>query len=316
MSETIEGYIDSLKRKSSKTKEIRRYALKRLENWADKRIEDLEEADVEDFIEDLQAEGLKNSTINNYLSAVRQYFKYLRKNLPIGVNEQELRETLIKQKRYDQIIDVKNLQELGKQKEAIPKSTIEDLLKRAKEHNTRHYRIIVLLAYFGVRKGELLNLQHDHVDRDDRKIRIVESKTLAGRREIPYAEAIGPFLEGNDDSEYVVGKDYSVSTFNYLLNTYQNESTGNLYPHRFRETVDTYLIEAGVDKYIINQLMGWKGQGDMADYYRGKTKRLEFEKRTAMEDKHYLLPILKDVEKGEKEKDEEKEKNRSRRGGV
>lgn len=309
MSEQIEAYIDSLTRKSSKTKEIRRLALKRLESWVDEGIDQLEEADIEKFITDLQQQGLKNSTINNYLSAIRQFYRYLRKNLPIGVNEQELRETFTKQKRYEQIIDVKNLQELGKQKEAIPKSALEDLLKRAKENNDRHYRIIVLLSYFGVRKGELLNLKNENVDREDRKIEITDAKTPAGRREIPYAEAVEPFLEEIEDCEYVIGKEYSHAAFNYLLNRYQNEGTGNLYPHRFRETVDTYLIEAGVDKYIINQLMGWKGRGDMADYYRGKTKRLEFEKRVAMEDKHYLLEILEPVEEAEKVESDTPEKN-------
>lgn len=311
MSDTIEAYIKSLRRKTDNTKAGRRNALYRLENWADREIDELTEGDIEDFIAYLKDEGIQNSTINNYLSHIRQYFRYLRKNLEPGVNEDELRAALLAQKRYNNIIDVANLPERERVKEAISHRGLKDLLLNAKSRNKKHYRVFVLLAYFGFRKSELLTLRCEDVDRDKREIHIRDSKTAAGHRTVPYAPKLDDLLAcdgdllltGYGDSEY------SDASINWMLKEYENDVTGHLYPHRFRITLDTYLIEAGVEKYIINQLMGWKGQGDMADYYRGKTKRLEKEKREAMEEKHYLLPILEEIERAETEKEAENKKS-------
>lgn len=301
----IEGYIDGLKRKADKTKQMQRVALNRLDEWADGNIRELTEEDIEDFIVNMKEEGLMNSSINNYLSAIRQYFKRLRKNITPGVNENELRTALLNQKRYNAIIELKDLPKTQTEKEAIPKDALKELLYKAKADNEKHYRMIVLLAYFGMRKSELLALNCEQIDRENRTIRIEGSKTQSGRREIPYAKEIEPFLTCDGDLllENSRGEQYSHMIFNYMLNKYEDEGTGHLYPHRFRITLDTYFLEDGVDKYIINQLMGWKGQHDMADYYRGKTEKLESEKRKVMEERHYLIPILRAVEGGEEKPD-------------
>lgn len=298
MSEKIEKFIGQLKRKSENTKESRKNALYRLENYVEKEIDQLEEDDIEDFIRYLQdGEDLRHSTINNYLSAIRQYYKYLEKQLTIGVTEDELRQTLQDQKRYNSIIDIDNLPERDTVKRAIPRSGVEDLLRRAKEKNEQLYRIFVLLGYLGVRKGELIHLRGAQVKRGEREIEIENSKTLSGERTIPYSPEIEEFMEC--DGEYLIessqGGCYSPPALNNALRRYENDITGHLYPHRLRETLDTYLLEEGVDKFIINKLMGWKGSGDMADYYRGRTEKLKKEKRRVMEEDHYLLPLLKKV---------------------
>lgn len=294
-SDGIEDYVATLKRRAENTKASRRYALERLNRWADGDVAGLSEDNIEEYIVYLQAEGLKNSTINAYLSAIREYFKYLKKQLTPGVGEAELRELFLTQQRYDAIIEIEGLNTLEDDKEAISKEAIEDILQRAKDKSEQQYRIILLLAYFGLRKSELINLRCADVDTDKREIRIVDSKTAAGYRTIPYAPEIVPFLDC--DREYVIestqGGAYSESAFNHILRKYENDLTGRLYPHRLRSTLDTYLIEAGVDKYVISLLMGWKGSEDMVDYYRGRTEQLIDLKRAAMEREHYLIGILR-----------------------
>lgn len=304
MSEISEKFIKNLHRKSSNTKNLYKTILRRLEGHSETDIGDLTETEIEGYIKYLKDEGLKNSSINRHLSGIRMFFKYLKTELPPAVTEDELREQLEKIRQYDKIINIQSLEkEWWKQeKKAIEVPELRRILERAKKKNKNHYRTIVLLTYFGLRKTELRELKGDDVDLVNRKIHIRRSstKTAHSVRDIPFSIDIAKYLERDGyiiPSPITGHEKQSSNAFNSMLREYEDGDMGHLYPHRFRISLNTHLVEDGVDRYVVKLILGHSTQYDMTDYYTGESKELKRKMREAMEEKHYLLPVLRGVEK-------------------
>lgn len=299
--EAIDEYMRKLRRKSESTKELKRYALERLDDYTNNHLDQLDRDDIEDFIEYLQSEGMKKTSINQYLSAVRSYYDYRQDNIDPGVGEEELRKNLSKRQRFNRITKVPNLKTSGRTKSPIPKSEVERIIKEARGKVDYHYRLITLLALFGLRKNELLSLKSEYVDLSDMMIYIPEkiSKTQSSARKIPIPSVGADLL--NTAGKYVLGRNgsssnpYSQSFPNRVLSKYENDRTGHIYPHRFRITFNTFMVEAGVDDFIIKKLMGHNVEKDMTEYYRGESETLFEDMREAMESKNYVTDILERI---------------------
>lgn len=295
----IKDYLDAQIRKADSTMKVRRVALQSLNSYVDD-LRTSSPKEVDAWMSHLKENGRKNTTINQYLTAVKDFYGWLMDNIEIGLDKEEVRQNVRKQQSYSKIKKIPPLDEYSKKKKKLERKDIKYLLEKSKERATHHYRFIALGLIFGFRKMELLELKTDFVDFKNMEVNIPPelAKTKSSKRSIPVPSWSKSVLR--PDGEYVIGANggsepYSESMFNAALNNYENSSTGHIYPHRLRITFNTFMVEKGVPNFIIKKLMGHKTDKDMTDYYRGESSTLDDQKRKVMEEKHYMKPILDEI---------------------
>ena len=130
---------------------------------------------------------------------------------------------------------------------------------------TRFLRPLVLLALnTGMRRGELLSLEWSRIDFDQRTIRIINAKSIAGDRVVPMNAAVHSLL-----FELAMG---ATSPFVFPSSRKQGEKLLDLKKgfkkavqlagippirfHDMRHTFATRLVRAGVDIVSVQNLLG------------------------------------------------------------
>lgn len=291
-------------RKAESTKDNRGYVLGEFEAFLGKkrRLEDITQGDVEGWMKHLTAEKIEPSSRNRYLGIVKQFCKWMRDELPIPVERDELRAMLQRQRELGHIIDrVERFEEGESSERAIPPEVMGKLL-RASERKPDHHRAFVLFGFFGLRRneGRLLRAKAPDVDfrRNEIRIRRETTKTPSGVRAIPFHPAIAGHLRL--DGGYVLGGEepYSKGFFYTFLRGYDKVAGFHLRVKQFRSTFNTFMSEA-LERafeskiranYITKKLMGHKTKGeDLTEYYIGHTEREEQDKRDAMTKHHWMI---------------------------
>lgn len=132
-----------------------------------------------------------------------------------------------------------------------------------------YYQVILILIYSGVRISELLDLKKCNVNLQERWFDVTASKTQAGVRKVPINDKIMPFFQywmNKNDCDYLIStpegkhfiyRNYYDSYWKPLIQQMGMEHT----PHCTRHTCVSLLADAGVDKRIIQKIVGHKGQG-------------------------------------------------------
>jgi len=141
--------------------------------------------------------------------------------------------------------------------------------------------LICLGAYTGARIEELCSLEKTHVKLEKKSLKIVDSKTKSGEREIPIHSALLPLVKkmmrSNDDPKYLIP--------NLTLNKYGDRSNamvkrfGRLKKvlghskthvfHSIRKTFTTALENAGVTENVAADIVGHKKQTMTYGLYSG-----------------------------------------------
>lgn len=291
----IEEYISYYPRKSEKTKEDRRTALKIFKNYMDKPLDEVTRPEVQEWVKHLEDKGLKGSTVSQYLSIVKNFYSFLPTELEEPVTMEETKEVLKKRNEYKEIRDVEGPKSRGKEERAFEPDEIEKLVKNADRRV--HAKIFTLLPYFGYRRDELRKLKKEHIDFDERIVNIIEdnTKTDAGIRSVPFHPWIGELLK-ESKGEYVIGgkKPYSQSFFHW--SRYYDVVDYHFRTHTFRYTFKTNMrpiveekLGTGVGGYVFKKISGHKVKGqDMDDHYMGEKEKFREDRRKLMEDWHFF----------------------------
>ncbi len=292
----IEDFIEYYPRKSDKTKKDRRMVMNLFKEYIDKPLEEGKRKDVQNWIRHLENNGCKSSSINQYVSHIKRFYKWLRHELPNPVGEEEMREVFEKQRQFERIEDIERLEMKQPEEIAFEPDEIIKLVKNIK----RKYRIkiAILNPYFGLRRDELRLLTKDYVDFDEKTITIRRKTTKKpwSAREIPFHPIIGKILDSSK-GKYVIGgkKPYGQSTFS-TWKDYYNIVGSEFSQKSFRKTFDTNQKPILEDKfgitlgdYLLKKLMGHKTSGDdMSEHYFSETKSFDDHKREAMTSKHFF----------------------------
>ena len=227
----------------------------------EKDISDFESITHEEII--LFLEGLyktqSDSSISRILSTIRNFYKYLLRNDSIKKNPF----IKIKNPRLPgKEIRILDQEEVSRFLESIPSSTELQLRDRA---------MIELLYSCGIRVSEIINLRLSDIDLDEELIRfigkgnkerIVPVSNTAKKYLIKYLNAARYKIEGERKSDYVFlnknGVKMSRQGFWKILKRYSEKSgfDKNLYPHIFRHSFATHLLEEGADLRIVQELLG------------------------------------------------------------
>lgn len=136
---------------------------------------------------------------------------------------------------------------------------------------SEYISVILMMLYSGVRIGEICDLRKEDVHMAERWFDVKSSKTEAGIRKVPIAEKVLPLWAAwmNKPGEYVIQKPDGgkMDTNNlravYFVKLLEQLGMDHL-PHDTRHTCVSLLVKAGVDKVLIQRIVGHKGK-DVTD---------------------------------------------------
>lgn len=167
--------------------------------------------------------------------------------------------------RYIELSKHKNTNPNKRNVRIFDKDKINTLWKLAEVNE--YYNVIIILIYTGVRIQEMLNLKKEDICLEDQFFVVKESKTDAGVRKVPIADALLPFfshwINKNDNNYLITTKDDKKMLYSNYLNAYWKtliEPLGwHQTPHHARHTCVTLLTEARVEPTFIKLIVGHEG---------------------------------------------------------
>lgn len=228
-------------------------------------------------------------TIRNYLNHLSQFFIFLGEIDIKEVTAEDVvrfnHEVIIRHKRsvsyqrvvtgaiklfyshfFDHKMDVDRLDRPFREKTlpiVLSKAEVERILKVA--GNIKHLAMLSLMYSCGLRRGELLALKINDLDKDRNLIRIIQGK---GRKDryVPYSEKLkgilGDYYAAWKPKEYLFegqdGGKYSERSIALVLEHAVQRSgvRKDVHLHTLRHSFATHLLEAGTDIRYIQEILG------------------------------------------------------------
>ena len=285
-------------RLGAKTLELTGYCLRGYEQYlidAGTSIEDSTKQTIYDYF--THREDLSANSKSTYLAILKSFFKWMDANIDDGVTPDDLRDALRRHKQYKNILLIRR--EDFKVAE-IPAFTLDELadIMYESQPNPMHHGLLYLLAYFGMRKAALLDLQIEHINIDEQFI--TRPDTVGTHKNMPAKlyfddrtrETIETLIDGRDVGYLVFGNNPNVrmsdSTPNTICRRYGGLLGIDINPHRFRHTFNTHMRRALNDDMLLKRLMGHSIKGDMTGVY---DTEIDEEIRHAMVDLHYMREL-------------------------
>ncbi|WP_300392966.1 integrase [Fusobacterium sp.] len=226
----------------------------------DYKIKDIKLIDLQNFINDLKEKGLSTGTLKQVKSILNMMFNYALKNEYINKNMVEF-------------LDI------GKYKKVIERKvfTNEEINILWNNKGERDIDIILILIYTGLRINELLSLENNQINIEERYIK-AGSKTDAGKdRLIPINYKIFPLITKyiKLNNKYL----FQSNTGNHLIyNNYrpifkkimQDLQLQEHTIHDTRHTFATLLSNANANKTSIKNIIGHTSYGITEKFYTHK----------------------------------------------
>lgn len=243
-----EFYAEQEKTKASTTMSNHRNAIKHLKPIWNVKAKNIDRLTLQQFYSSLDASP---SVLNNIHRTLQGVIKYAVKRgiMPVSMINVQKALDITATKANDEHIHT-----------AIPEGTRKWLWAN-KDDNT--VRLILIYIYTGCRYSELRNLQPEDIHETYFEIR--QSKTAAGIRQVPIADGIRCLFPMPKVNEY--------RTF---LKKFKGILPNNM-PHDTRHTFISMMTEAGIDKRIIQSIVGHARNEDVTDRYTHITLEAKLE---------------------------------------
>lgn len=261
MADKFELFRKELANSDRDPKTIERYQqiLKTYQKWLDKG--ELTSATIKEFLAYLRNKGYKPNSVLLYYHGLKLFFEFL--GLPLKIKLRKERKLPI----YHDQGDV----------EALVRQAEIGLYHQTDEQKRRNKNLILVFAYTGMRKGEILNLIVDDIDFNRRVLAIRQGKGRKDRN-IPIANRIIVPLR-----EQCTGKSSKERLFDHLdarsayrIVTGLSKACGldGFHPHSLRHYFGTRLSEMGADLRDIQELMGHESIETTAIYLDVSSRHL------------------------------------------
>jgi integrase/recombinase XerC len=222
---------------------------------------------IREFMASCYGRGNSNRSVARKLSAVRALFEFLLREGTVGINPAKLVATPKTPKTLPAVMTPEQTNNLIDAVEKTPPTSgKEDAPERFPARIVRDRVIFELLYGSGLRVAELVGLDLEDFDRQDRWIR-VRGK---GRKErlVPFgkraAEALQRYLEvrGHEKQRAVLlnerGGRLTTRSVDRIVKQYGLRVSGDpsLHPHALRHAFATHLLSDGADLRAIQELLG------------------------------------------------------------
>ena len=219
--------------------------------------------------ENIKLEDIDQNTIDKYLSLC--YKKYAQNSMVvITANLRKFCKHFLKKE-----IDIKLAKSTAPDidKTSLTKNEIKEIFKQSSE-NPLESAIIKTLYYTGIRCSELINLNIEDIDLERLQITIKHGKgdkTRTINMTHDCARTIQHLIftrskpkQGHENALFISSHKKRISTV-YIYNVVKRNAakagiTANMYPHKFRITHITHMIEAGLS---ISEIQAQTGHSDI-----------------------------------------------------
>ncbi|KJS87528.1 MAG: hypothetical protein JM58_04105 [Peptococcaceae bacterium BICA1-8] len=216
--------------------------------------------DIRQYLAFLQSRGINRSTQARKLTAIRSFFKYLKRNKHITNNPSE---TISSPKKIKKIPTILTEGEITK---LLDQSFItEDPL------TIRDKAIFELLYSSGLRVSELVSLKIEDINSNYHLVRVMGKGNK--ERIVPFGnkawEAVEKYLSSSrhllEKKEEVVvlflnhqGKKLTTRGIRYIIDKYVTKAALSIKisPHVFRHSFATHLLDNGADLRVVQELLG------------------------------------------------------------
>jgi integrase/recombinase XerD len=229
-----------------------------LKQYGIKDFEDLSHEQILKFLEEL-FDTQNDASVSRILSTLRNFYKFLLRTDKIKKNPfSKIKNPKLPKKD----ISILNQEEVKKFLDIIPSSTAFQLRDRA---------MFELLYSCGLRVSEIINLRLSDIDIEEELIRFVGkgnkerivplSNTSKGYLQ-KYINAARYKIEREKKNDFVfLNKNGNRITRQGLWKTLKKYSDRsgikkNIYPHIFRHSFATHMLEEGADLRIVQELLG------------------------------------------------------------
>ena len=254
------SYITSEKGLSKNTQIAYQHDLikffKHLEPDAPKSVSEINQEHVITFLKSLESVGYKESSQARALIAIKVFFHFLKREEYI---DQDLGQYLDTPKLWQTLPDVLSHDEMKRLLEQPKLDTFNGLRDKA---------ILELLYSTGIRVSELCSLSIYDVDDEFIKVkgkgskeRIVPLGTKAIDAIDTYLMKAREFCSSAEENRLFLskrGKPLDRISVWQLIKEYAKKAqiTKNIFPHTFRHTYATHMLDGGADLRVIQDLLG------------------------------------------------------------
>ena len=279
------NYLENIKKNSSHTvlsyeNDLRSFASFCLDQYEIEDIKLINHLMIRSWIMELKSKGNSNSSINRKISALKSFYKHLRRNEIVDKNPMVKIQSLKKSKRLPSFVPKKKMSNL--QEETLLKDSFSAV---------RDDLIITILYFTGIRRSELLNLKISDINRSRLEIKVLGkgnkerlcpvSKELIRQIDLytqlrfeEFGELDHPFLIVTEKGKPSYPKMIYNVVSRALKKINASEKTS---PHVLRHTFATHLSANGAELNAIKELLGHASLAATQVYTHNTIERLKKE---------------------------------------
>ena len=239
---------------------------------------------IRSWIVELKAEGVSNVSINRKISALKSFYKYLRRNELVDKNPMAKVQSMKKPKRLPSFVPEKKMEYL-----------IESSLVEKTFSELRNDLIVELLYLTGIRRSELQKLTFSDVNPARIEIKVLGKGNKERRCPISnqfllklekYKESLSEEF-GTLDHNFVFVTDkgkkiYPKLIFNIVTKKLKSiNASEKTSPHVLRHTFATHLSSNGAELNSVKELLGHASLAATQVYTHNSIERLKKEYKRA-----------------------------------
>lgn len=256
--------------------------LNNISNMGINKLESLNEQIITTYI-NRNLNIYSKSTINCYKSIIVEFLSYLHNNNLISFSKKLV--TYKSSNSRDIVASSFTTDEVKMILDSIDTST---------KHGKHHYLIIVLLAYYGLRVGDIMKLQFKNINFNTNKISLIQSKTkvelvlpLVDEVKFALLDYIKNSRPSNTNNDYILltihapHKEYTnIDAFYTIISRIILNSGISLDDRKngsrvFRHSLATNMINKNVELYKISNVLGHKSTRTTSKYISRDTNLLK-----------------------------------------